>query len=109
MMSPLRVVPLLLVPAAAFVILAQIPSATPPNSEPAPETRLPNGRLQRDEILKADHAKSLDDAQTLIRLSEELKAGLEKNTEYVFSLATIKKTEEIEKVARRIRSRLKRN
>ena len=108
-MSPFRVAPRLLVPALAVVLLAQIPSTTPPNPDSTPETRLPNGRLQKDEILKADHAKSLEDAQELIRLSQELKASLEKNTQYVFSLATIKKTEEIEKVARRIRSRLKRN
>jgi hypothetical protein len=103
---PFRVLPFLLVPALA-VLVAQAPSTTPPNPETIPEARLPNGRLQRDEILKADHAKSLEDAEELVRLSQELKAGLEKDTQYVFSLATIKKTEEIEKVARRIRSRLK--
>lgn len=104
MFSLIRVSPFLAV--TAFVLLAQNP---PPPAEPPPEFRLPNGRLQRDEILKADHAKSLEDAKELIRLSEELKSELEKDTQYVLSLSAVKRTEEIEKVARRIRSRMKRN
>ena len=70
--------------------------------------RLPGGRNQTEEILKADHAKSLEDAGELMKLSEELKIELEKNDRHVLSLSAIKKTEEIEKLAKRIRSRLKR-
>jgi ATP-dependent helicase/DNAse subunit B len=90
-----------------FLTFAQF-STPPSRSEEPAEVRLPNGRLQKNEILKADHAKNLDDARDLTKLAEELKVQLEKNTEYVFSIAALKKTEEIEKVARRIRSRLKR-
>ena len=39
--------------------------------------------------------------------AEELKTELEKNDRYVVSLAAIRKTEEIEKLAKRIRGRLK--
>lgn len=68
---------------------------------------MPNGKLQRDEILKADFQKSLDDARELSKLADELKADLEKNDRYVLSIATLKKTEEIEKLAKRIHDRLK--
>jgi hypothetical protein len=44
----------------------------------------------------------------LLRLSEEVKADLEKGDRYVVSVKTLKKTEEIEKLARSIRGRLKR-
>lgn len=73
------------------------------------EVRLPNGKLQRDEIIKAEYEKSLQDATELIKLSEDLKADLEKNSAFVVSLPTIKRTEEIEKLAKRIRSRMKRS
>ena len=94
--------------ACCFLVLAQFPSP-PKNPDNPPETRLPNGRSQRDEIIKADHAKNIEDAQEIVKIAGELKTDLEKNTQYVFSIASVKKTEEIEKLARRIRSRMKRN
>ena len=80
----------------------------PEHPEPPEETRLPNGKLQRDEILKVEYEKSLEDSRELSRLADELKADLEKNDRYVLSISTIKKTEEIEKLAKRIRGRMKR-
>ena len=71
-------------------------------------TRMPNGKLQQDEILKADHEKSVKDAAQLIELAEGLKAELEKDDTHVLSISSLKKTEEIEKIAKRIRTRLKR-
>lgn len=72
------------------------------------DARLPNGKLQRDEILKAEHQKSIQDAAELIRLTEELKSDLEKSGPNIMSIQSIHKTEEIEKLAKRIRARLKR-
>lgn len=72
------------------------------------EPRLPDGRSQKEEILKSEHAKSLRDAEELMKLSEELKIDLEKQDRHVVSVATIRKLEEIEKLAKRIRGRLKR-
>ena len=76
-------------------------------SKPAEAVRLPNGKLQQDEILKADHEKSVKDAAQLIELSESLKKELEKDDSHVLSIASLKKTEEIEKIAKRIRARIK--
>jgi hypothetical protein len=83
------------------------PPTHPPPGQDAEDVRLPNGKLQRDEILKADYQKSLSDAREMSKLAEELKVDLEKNDRYVLSIATLKKTEEIEKLAKRIRDRLK--
>jgi len=77
-----------------------------PGEEPE-ELRLPNGKLQRDEILKADFQKSLEEARELSKLADDLKLALEKNDRYVLSIGTLKKTEEIERLAKRIRDRLK--
>jgi len=71
--------------------------------------RLPDGRSQTEAILKADHEKMLKDAAELLRLAEDLKMELEKNDRHVVSVGMLKKTEEIEKLAKRIRNRLTRN
>lgn len=92
----------------ALAIPAQPPPLHPRPGEEPEEVRLPNGKLQRDEILKADFQKSLEEARELSKLADELKLALEKNDRYVLSIGTLKKTEEIERLARRIRDRLKR-
>jgi len=98
----------------AFALALAMPAQPPPNPpiHPRPgqepeDVRLPNGKMQRDEILKADFQKSLEDARELSKLADELKTDLEKNDRYVLSIASLKKTEEIEKLAKRIRDRLK--
>ena len=70
---------------------------------------LPNGKSQREEILKAEHQQNIKDAADLAELAEQLKIDLEKNDRYVLSMATIKKTDDIEKLAKRIRARLRHN
>jgi hypothetical protein len=85
--------------------IAQAPKE--PATEPA-DVRLPNGKLQKEEILKADHEKSLEDAGKLMQLTEELKIELEKNDRHVLSVSMLKKLDEIEKLSKRIRSRLRR-
>jgi hypothetical protein len=77
--------------------------------QPDPEPRLPNGMSQKDAILKEDHRKSLEEADELMKLSEELKIDLEKNDRHVLSLETLKKLDEMEKLVKRIRGRMKRN
>lgn len=89
-------------------LVAQLPDASnPPRRDDAP-VRLPNGKLQSDEILKEDYKRNLKDAQDLIDLAQSLKAGLEKGEQHVLSIGDLKKTEEIEKLAKRIRSRIRR-
>ena len=65
-------------------------------------------RSQIDEILKADRKKSLEDAGKLQQLADELKIELEKTDSHVLSVSALKKAEEIEKIAKRIRGRMRR-
>ncbi|MCC7235560.1 MAG: hypothetical protein IT163_09670 [Bryobacterales bacterium] len=85
---------------AGLLLFAQLQ----PQEDPPPKIK----RSQIEAILKDDHEKSLHDAAELMRLSEELKMELEKGSAHTVSLASIRKTEEIEKLAKRIRGRLKR-
>jgi hypothetical protein len=78
-------------------------------NEDEADVRLPNGKVQRDEILKAEREQNLKDAAQLADLAEQLKLDLENNDRFVLSLSTLKKTDEIEKLVKKIRSRLRRN
>jgi hypothetical protein len=82
---------------------------SPSPTEDQTDVRLPNGKLQRDEILKAEREQNLKDAAQLADLAEQLKQEMEKNDRYVFSISTLKKTDEIEKLVKKIRSRLRHN
>jgi len=75
---------------------------------PDEDAKLPNGKSQREEIVKEDYKKNLEDAAQLAKLAEELKADLEHGDKNIVSIKNIKQTEEIEKLARGIRGRLKR-
>jgi hypothetical protein len=93
---------------AAFAILATAGQEPPaPPSDPS-DVRLPSGKSPREEILKAEYEKALKEAAELSKLAEDLKNDLEKDDRHVLSLSSLKKTEDIEKLARRIRGRLKR-
>ena len=95
--------------AALGLASAQQPAEPPAVPRPFPDATLPSGKSQRDEILKAELADNLKDAAQLVELAQRLRAGLEKNDRYVFSLADRKKAEDIEKLARKIRTRMQHN
>ncbi len=67
--------------------------------------RLPDGTLQSEAILKDEQKKLLVDAAKLIQYSQEVEAELKKNDHNILSIGMLKKLEEIEKVARRMRGR----
>ena len=101
---------------SCFGLMSLAPASADRPQEPVPpgasrdapeDIRLPNGKMQRDEILKAEHEQNIKDAGQLLELAESLKADLEKNDRFVLSLGTLKKTDDIEKLVRKIRSRLR--
>jgi hypothetical protein len=71
------------------------------------DVKLPNGKSQKDAIAEQQHAQALKSAEQLIGLAQELKSELEKAGNFVVPVSTIKKTEDIEKLARKIRGKLK--
>jgi hypothetical protein len=79
-----------------------------PNPEkPEQDRKLPNGKSQNDAIAKQNHEQALKDTNDLITVAQQLKDELQKAGNYVVPVSSMKKTEEIEKLARRIRGRLK--
>jgi len=97
----------ILLAAFAALCLAQVPRH---EAEPQPpDVKLPGGKSQSEEILKAELAENLKDAAQLVELAQQLRSDLEKNDRYVFSIADRKKAEDIEKLARKIRTRMQHN
>jgi|SRR5579872_26260 len=94
------------------LMFASLGQQTPPPRTPSPsddsDPKLPDGRSQKNAIAKEDYQHSLDDAKELVKLAESLQEELEKNDQYVVSVTTLRKTEDIEKLAKKIRSRLRR-
>jgi hypothetical protein len=79
-----------------------------PDAQGEPDIKFPGGKSQRDEILKMEFEKSQHDAARLVKLSGELQADLEKTDYRVLSVSLVKKAEDIEKLARQIKTRLRR-
>jgi hypothetical protein len=87
----------------AFALLGQQPPIIPA----APDVQLPNGKSQHEEIMKMEHKKNLEDSAAMAKLAEEVSEDLEKNDRYVVSIKTLKQLDEIEKLAKAVRGRLK--
>ena len=85
----------------------------PASTSPQPVSHVPTYRFPyfqrrpgQTTLGKAEREENLKDAAKLADLADELKEALEKEDRFVFSLNTVKKTEEIEKLARKIRARM---
>ncbi len=91
---------IILTACALFAQKTQVPPVSP-------DVQLPNGKSQSDEIMKLEHKKNLEDAATMAKLAQEVSEDLEKEDRYVMSLKTIKKLDDIEKLAKTIRGRIK--
>jgi len=71
------------------------------------DPRLPDGKSQKNAIAKEQHEKALKDADELVSAAIDLRDELRKAGMFVVPLNSVKRSEEIEKIAKRIRSRLK--
>jgi hypothetical protein len=87
------------------------PDASPPfipsGNRSDKDARLPNGKSRNNAIAKDEHKKALAEAAQLVTVSEQLRDELQKAGNYIVPVAAVKKTEEIEKLAKKIRARLK--
>jgi hypothetical protein len=104
----IRVIALLFTITVAFAPGQQPQRSHSTVEKESEDVRLPSGKMQKDEILKADHAKTLEDAAALSKAAEDLKIELEKTDRHVLSVGTLKQLDNIERLTKRIRSRLKR-
>jgi hypothetical protein len=73
---------------------------------PGSELHLPQS--QREALIKADYKKNLEEATRLLSLAEELKGEIERDEAHIVSIKSMRKTQEIAKLANSIHGRLKR-
>ena len=100
------------VPAGIFALMpgAQVRGQRPQNPPPQPQKDDdPNApKLDSKPILEANQKEIKKSVERLYDLASELKAEVEKtDSVHVLSLAMLRKTDEIEKLAKEIRSRAK--
>ncbi len=93
---------------AAAPALAQNPATLPDPFHRDRDVKLPSGKSQRDEILKADHERNIEEAKALAKLTDEIRADIEKSDRFILPAATLKKLDEAEKLVKKIRTRLRR-
>jgi hypothetical protein len=74
---------------------------------PEEDKKLPNGKSQKDAMAAQEHTEAMKEASRLVGLATDLKDELEKAGNFVVPLSTLHKTEEIEKLAKKIRGRLR--
>jgi hypothetical protein len=71
------------------------------------EPRLPDGKSQKNAIAKEQHDQALKEAEQLVTEAQQLRDELRRAGTFVVSVSSVKKTEDIERLAKRIRGRLK--
>ena len=73
------------------------------------DVKLPNGKSQKDEIIKADHKRNQEDSAKLAQLAAELRDELSMQESHVVSVKMLKKIDDMDRLTHNIRGRLKRN
>ena len=93
----------------------QTTSARPPSGQassskrPPPDSTddSPNAPATPAKLLKYQHEETLKDIDKLVKLATEVQDEVEKAGENVLPLNTLKKLEEVERLSRKIRGKLK--
>lgn len=99
--------PLLLVTMAAyFSVTSAVSAASPQRVEKSEAQREIEDRQQR-ELNKKRQDDIKEETDKLFQLATELKAAVDKSNEHVLSLDVVKKAEEVEKLAKKIKDKMK--
>ena len=91
-----------------FLLTVCILLAQNPATKEEPDVKLPNGKSQKDEIIRVDYERNLKDAGDLAQLAQEIKDDFERGDRNLVSLKTLKKLDDVEKLTKDIRKRLRR-
>jgi hypothetical protein len=78
----------------------------PPEPDPEKDDRLPNGKSRSILLADEQHKRAIEEADELVKTAQDLRKQLGSAGKYVVPMPAIRKTEDIEKLARKIRSRL---
>lgn len=68
----------------------------------------PEKQAKMDQLILADYQEALRDIEKMRKLTDVLQSELQKNDPHVLNVASLRASEEIEKLSKKIRSRLRR-
>lgn len=80
----------------------------PPPSREEPK-KLPNGRLWSEAVLKANYEANLKDLERMRKILDSVREELEKSKGHVLSIKALKDLEQLERLSRRVRDRMRRH
>ena len=101
--------------ATACGAFAQLPDDLPGQSrtpdasgrDKADDAKLPNGKSRADAIAADEHKKAIEEANELVAAAQKLRDEIKDAGKFVVPVTAVRRTEEIEKLAKRIRGRLR--
>ena len=67
----------------------------------------PEKQAKMDQLILADYQEALRDIEKMRKLTDTLQSELQKNDPHVLNVASLRASEEIEKLSKKIRSRLR--
>jgi hypothetical protein len=103
----LRLVPVAFV-STLLPAQSQIPPALPGLREDGgDDLHLSESKKRQNAMVKADYDQNIKDARELIDVAKAFEEDLERDDKYILSLNSLKKLDEIDKLAKRIRGRMK--
>ena len=85
---------------------SSMPQFGPPRGERSQQEREMEDRRQK-ELNKKRQEEIREDTQKLFQLATELKDAVDKSNEHELSLLVVKKAEEVEKLAKRVKEKMK--
>jgi hypothetical protein len=91
---------------AAAAGAQQLPMPPPSREEPK---KLPDGRLWSEAVLKANYEANLKELERMRKILDSVQEELEKSKGHVLSIKALKDLEELERLSRRVRDRMRRH
>ncbi len=96
--------PLLLL--ASTLAAQQLPAPPPGREEPK---RLPDGRLWSEAVIKANYEANLKDLERMRQILDSVQKEIEETRGHVLSIKALKDLDELERLSKRVRSRMRRH
>jgi hypothetical protein len=91
--------------ALSFLTLPAMPAAQQPESHSRIEQEMEDRRFHEANKRRQDEIR--EDTQKLFQLASDLKAAVDKTNENTMSLEVIRKAEEVEKLARKVKDKMR--
>ncbi len=95
-----------LIALAAALGAQQLPAPPPEREEPK---KLPDGRLWSEAVIKANHEANLKDLERMRKILDSVQEELEQSKGHVLSIRALKDLEELERISKRVRDRMRRH